>query len=81
MWDAGPRHARLVVEDAAEVVTVREDVGLVGEVGAAGVDEVDTAVRGSSAHAWMCFRSPRGEELTADCSLAQRPAPADASSL
>lgn len=31
----------LVVEDAAEVVTVGEDIGLVGEVGAAGVDEVD----------------------------------------
>ena len=31
----------LVVEDATEVVAVGEDVGLVGEIGAAGVDEVD----------------------------------------
>lgn len=31
----------MVVEDAAEVVTVGEDVGLVREVGAAGVDKVD----------------------------------------
>ena len=41
LWDALGRHAGLVVEDAAEVVAVWEDVGLVGEVGAAGVDEVD----------------------------------------
>jgi hypothetical protein len=31
----------LVVEDSSEVVAVWEDVCLVGEVGAAGVDEVD----------------------------------------
>ena len=35
------RTSSLVVEDTTEVVAVREDVGLVGEVGAAGVDEVD----------------------------------------
>jgi len=33
--DAGAGHARLVVEDAAEVVAVGEDVRLVREVGAA----------------------------------------------
>lgn len=38
--DALGGHARLVVEDAAEVVLVREDVGLLGQVGAAAVDEV-----------------------------------------
>ena len=31
----------LVVEDSPEVLSVGEDVGLVREVGAAGVDEVD----------------------------------------
>ena len=31
----------LVVEDAPEVVSVREDVGLVGEIRTAGVYEVD----------------------------------------
>lgn len=44
LGDALRGHARLVVEDAAEVVLVGEDVGLVGEVGAAAVDEVDAAV-------------------------------------
>lgn len=35
------RTSSLVVEDTTEVVAVGEDVGLVGEIGAAGVDEVD----------------------------------------
>ena len=39
--DAARRHDGLVVEDAAEVVLVREDLVLVGQVGAARVDEVD----------------------------------------
>ena len=34
-------HARLVVEDAAEVLAVGEDLGLQRQKGAAGVDEVD----------------------------------------
>lgn len=45
LGDALGGHAGLVVEDAAEVVLVGEDVGLVGEVGAAAVDEVDASVR------------------------------------
>lgn len=44
LGDALGGHAGLVVEDAAEVVAVGEDIGLVGEVGAAGVDHVDAAV-------------------------------------
>ena len=39
--DAFRRHRRLVVEDAAEVVAVREDVGLVRQVRAARIDEID----------------------------------------
>lgn len=41
LWDTCGGHACLVVEDTAEVVTVWKDVGLVGEVGATAVDEVD----------------------------------------
>lgn len=41
LGDAHAGHLGLVVEDAAEVVDVGEDVGLVGEVGAPRVDEVD----------------------------------------
>lgn len=41
LGDAHARHLRLVVEDATEVVDVWEDVRLVGEIGAAGVNEVD----------------------------------------
>src|SRR5439155_24984370 len=37
------RHARLVEEDAAEVLAVGEDVGLEGEEGAARIDQVDAA--------------------------------------
>ena len=41
-WGQGSRRtSSLVVEDTTEVVAIREDVGLMGEVGAAGVDEVD----------------------------------------
>ena len=39
--DAVGRHARLVVEDAPEVVAVGEDLGLQRQVGAAGIDQVD----------------------------------------
>lgn len=39
--DVVGRHAGLVVEDAAEVVTIREDFVLAGQVGTAGVDQVD----------------------------------------
>ncbi|ADP95765.1 hypothetical protein HP15_1 [Marinobacter adhaerens HP15] len=39
--DVVGRHAGLVVEDAAEVVTIREDFVLAGQVGAAGIDQVD----------------------------------------
>ncbi len=35
------RHARLVVEDAPEMVAVGEDLGLQRQVGAAGIDQVD----------------------------------------
>lgn len=42
LWDALAGHARLVEEDAPEVLFVWKDVGLAGEVGSAGVDEVDT---------------------------------------
>lgn len=41
MGQGNRRTSSLVVEDTTEVVAVREDVGLMGEVGAAGVDEVD----------------------------------------
>jgi hypothetical protein len=36
-------HAGLVVEDATEVVLVGEDIGLVRQIGATAVDEVDAA--------------------------------------
>lgn len=36
----GRRTARLIVEDTTEVVAVREDIGLMREVGAAGLDEI-----------------------------------------
>ena len=39
--DAFRRHARLVVEDAPEVLAVGEDLGLERQVGAARVDQVD----------------------------------------
>ncbi len=39
--DAGGRHPRLVVEDAPEVVAIREDLVLHRQERAAGVDEVD----------------------------------------
>ena len=39
--DPGRRQAGLVVEDPAEVITVRKDVGLQRQVGAAAVDQVD----------------------------------------
>ena len=39
--DALRRHVGLVVEDAAEVVAVREDLVLERQVGAAGIDQVD----------------------------------------
>src|SRR5712691_1384172 len=39
--DPGRAQARLVVEDAAEVLAVRKDLGLQGQEGPAGVDEVD----------------------------------------
>ena len=41
LGDALRRHARLIVEDAAEMVAVGEDLGLVRQVGAAGIDEID----------------------------------------
>lgn len=42
-WGKGEwgRTSSLVVEDTTEVVAVGEDVGLMGEIGAAGIDEVD----------------------------------------
>ena len=39
--DAGRRHARLVVEDAAEVLAIGEDLGLQRQERAARVDQVD----------------------------------------
>src|SRR5690606_21973084 len=41
LGDVVGAHAGLVVEDAAEVVSVGEDVVLAWQVGAAGVDQVD----------------------------------------
>src|SRR5262249_45564232 len=38
--NSGARHARLVVENAAEMITVREDFGLQRKKGSAGVDKV-----------------------------------------
>ena len=34
-------HARLIEEDAAEMLAVREHLGLVGQIGAAGIDQID----------------------------------------
>ena len=39
--DAGRRHGRLVEEDAAEMLAVGKHLVLVGQVGAAGIDEID----------------------------------------
>ena len=39
--DAGRAHRRLVEEDAPEMLAVGKDLVLVGQVGAAGIDEVD----------------------------------------
>ena len=39
--DALRRHRRLIVENAAEMIAVRKDVGLIGQVRAPGVDQVD----------------------------------------
>jgi hypothetical protein len=47
--DARGGHARLVVEDAPEVVAVGEHLVLHGQEGAAGVDEVDAGQAFSSA--------------------------------
>ena len=41
LWNPLGRHARLVEEDAAEVLAVGEDLRLQGEEGAAGVDEIE----------------------------------------
>ena len=41
LGDARGRHGGLVVEDAAEMVLVREDAGPVGQVGPARIDKVD----------------------------------------
>ena len=43
--DAGGGHARLIVEDAAEVLAVGEHLGLMGQIGAAGIDEIDARQR------------------------------------
>ena len=39
--DAGGRQPRLIVEDAAEVIAIREHLGPVRQVGAAGIDEIE----------------------------------------
>ena len=39
--DARRRQRRLIVEDAAEMLAVGKDLGLVRQVGAAGIDEID----------------------------------------
>ena len=39
--DALRRHARLVVEDAAEMLAVGKHLGLMRQIGAAGIDEID----------------------------------------
>ena len=43
--DAGRGHARLIVEDAAEMLAVGEHLGLMRQVGAAGIDEIDARQR------------------------------------
>ena len=35
------RHPRLIVEDAAEMLAVGKDLGLMGQIGAAGIDQID----------------------------------------
>lgn len=42
LWNAGAGHASLIVEDAAKMVPIWEDISLVGEVGTTAVDHVDT---------------------------------------
>ena len=39
--DAGGRHGRLIVEDAAEMLAVGEHFGLMRQVGAAGIDQIN----------------------------------------
>ena len=39
--DAGRRQRRLIVEDAAEVLAIRKDLVLVGQIGAAGIHQID----------------------------------------
>jgi hypothetical protein len=39
--DAGGRHVGLVVEDAAEMIAIGKHLGLVRQVGTAGIDQVD----------------------------------------
>ncbi len=41
LGDSGRGHARLIVEDAAEVLAVRKHLGLVRQIGAAGIDQID----------------------------------------
>ena len=41
LGDAGRRQRRLIVEDAAEMLAVGKHVGLVRQVGAAGIDQID----------------------------------------
>ena len=43
--ESGRRHARLIVEDAAEMFAVGKDLGLMRQVGAAGIDEIDAGQR------------------------------------
>ena len=67
LGDAGRRQAGLVVEDPAEVVTVREDIGLERQVGAAAVDQVD-------ARQPILERDLLGPEVLLDCDREVRPA-------
>ena len=39
--DAARRHVGLIVEDAAEVIAVGEDLVLIGQIGAARIDQID----------------------------------------
>ena len=41
LGDAGRRHGRLVIENPAEMLAIRKNLVLVGQVGAAGIDQVD----------------------------------------
>ena len=47
--DARRRHARLIVEDAAEMLAVGKHLGLMRQIGAAGIDEIDAGQRFSAA--------------------------------